>query len=376
MPPINLLIKPASSNCNLKCKYCFYHDVAVSRQIQSYGIMDFDTLEIIVRKALDYADNICTFGFQGGEPTLVGLDFFIKLVELEKKYNKKGVKIQNALQTNGMIINEKWAKFLSKNNFLVGISLDGPKDIHDRYRVDINGKGSFTKVMKTIDLFNKHGVDYNILTVVNGSVAKHASKIYNFFKKQGFKYLQFIPCLDPFCEPEGQHEYSLTSEKYALFLKTLFDKWYNDIKNGNKVSIRYFDNLIDMILGYRPESCDMKGYCSCQFIMEADGGTYPCDFYVTDEWYLGNIKDKTFEDLGSSETASRFVQVSQYIDPECKSCKWINLCRGGCRRNREPITNGRPNLNNFCSSYREFFEYTIERLYEIAQLAASGLINI
>lgn len=182
MPPISLLIKPASSNCNLSCNYCFYHDIAENRTIANYGMMDIGLLEKVVQKALEYADHVCTFAFQGGEPTLIGLEFYKKLIEFEKKYNKKKVQINNAIQTNGLRIDEDWARFLAENRFLVGISLDGPKDIHDANRVDAKEGGSFNRVMNTIGFFDKYKVEYNVLCVVNGYVARHANKIYNFFK--------------------------------------------------------------------------------------------------------------------------------------------------------------------------------------------------
>jgi uncharacterized protein len=366
MPPLSLLIKPASSNCNLKCKYCFYHSIAENRVVPSYGMMDNDTLETLVSKALRYADYSCTFAFQGGEPTLVGLDFYRKLIELIKTYNVKNIDIHYAIQTNGLLINDEWARFLAQNKFLVGISLDGTKNIHDSMRIDARGRGSFNGVMNTVNLFNKYGVEFNILTVVNSFVARHIIKIYNFFKKSNFRYLQFIPCLDPLDQEPGNFEYSLTPERYSYFLKALFDLWYQDILKNNIISIRYFDNLVGMILGYRPEACGMSGECTCYFVIEANGGVYPCDFYVLDKWYLGNIKDTGFGELSSSPKAIEFVESSKHIDPECPNCKWYSLCRGGCRRNREPFIDGKPALNYFCSSYKEFFEYAVPKLYEIA----------
>ncbi len=366
MPPLSMLIKPASSNCNLRCKYCFYHSIAEKRMTESYGMMSVELLETIVKKALEFADYYCTFAFQGGEPTLAGLDFFKKLVEFEKKYNVKNVTINNAIQTNGMVIDDEWSKFLAENNFLVGISLDGPKDIHDLMRYDARGEGTYNRVMNTISLFNRHGVEYNILFVVNSYVARHAGKIYNFFKKNNFTYLQFIPCLDPLDEEPGNYEHSLTPERFTVFLKTLFDLWYEDVKKGNVKSIRYFDNLVGMLMGYRPEVCGMSGVCNCQFVVEADGGVYPCDFYVIDEWYLGNIAEKSFDELKFGETGKRFVETSLHMDDECRKCRWLNLCRGGCRRSREPFVDGKPVLNYFCSSYREFFDYSFPRLRELA----------
>lgn len=368
MPPLSLLIKPASSNCNLRCKYCFYHSIAESRNIESFGMMKEDTLELLVKKGFEYAENSCTFAFQGGEPTLIGLNFYKKLLEYQNKYNTKKIQVHNAIQTNGMVINDEWAEFLAKNNFLVGISLDGPKDIHDMNRVDARNSGSFTQVMNAIGFFNKHKVEYNILAVVNAVTSRHISKIYNFFKKNDFKYLQFIPCLDPLNEKPGGYEYSLTPGKYTYFLKTLFDLWYEEFIKGNKVSIRYFDNLVGMVMGYLPESCGMAGFCTCYYVVESDGSTYPCDFYVIDDWHLGNISEMSFHEMKNSDTAVKFVEVSKNIDPKCRECGWFQLCRGGCRRTREPFENGQPVLNYYCSSYKEFFSYAGERIDKIAKM--------
>ena len=373
MPPVSLLIKPASSLCNLRCKYCFYHSIADSRMVKSYGIMSDETMELLVKKALDYADNTCTFAFQGGEPTLAGLEYFKKFVVLVKKYNTKKNNINYSIQTNGIAIDEAWAGFLAENNFLTGISLDGFKDIHDSLRLDSGGKGSFNKVMEAINLFNRFHVEYNILCVVNSYTARHVNKVYNFFKKNNFKYLQFIPCLDPLNENPGEHDFSLTPVRFTQFLKNLFDEWYKDVIKGNIISIRYFDNLVGMLMGYPPESCGMSGLCTAYFVVEANGGVYPCDFYVIDEWYLGNIRDVGFNDLKYSEKSKEFVEVSKYIDPSCRECNWYSLCRGGCRRSREPFVDSKPGLNHYCQSYKAFFEYADSRLKEIAFMFSRSL---
>jgi len=373
---LNIMIKPASSNCNLRCKYCFYHSLAKSRKIKSYGFMDISLLEKIVEKGLFYAEQNCTFAFQGGEPTLVGLDFYKKLIEFELKYNYKNLSIINAIQTNGIMINKKWAKFLSENRFLVGISLDGPKEIHNTNRINNQGKGTFKRVIETINLLNKYKVEYNILTVVTSLVARHPTKVYNFFKNHKFRYLQFIPCLEPLNEEIRKEDYSLKPEKYAYFLKTIFDLWYDDILKRDIISIQYFDNLLGLLMGYKPEVCGMAGHCICQFVIEADGGVYPCDFYVTDQWYLGNIKKLDFNKLLNSVNSKRFNEVSKYINPECESCKWYYLCRGGCRRWREPFENEKPKLNILCSAYKKFLNYSKERLIELAQkLKAERMIE-
>ncbi|WP_371370647.1 anaerobic sulfatase maturase [Sporomusa aerivorans] len=372
MPQINVLIKPASSNCNLRCNYCFYHSIAENRETHSYGMMDNRTLELLVEKVFACAEYSCTFAFQGGEPTLIGLEFYEKLIEFQKKYNVKNLQIYNVLQTNGMLIDAAWARFLAEHNFLVGLSLDGPQDIHDYNRIGANHKGSFSRVMRTVQLLNNYRVEYNILCVVTANTARHVSKIYNFYKKNNFFYLQFIPCLDPLGEPHGGYNYSLTPEKYAIFLKRLFDEWYTDLSKGNKVSIRYFDNIVGLAMGLQPEACGMSGKCSFQFVVEADGGIYPCDFYVIDKWHIGNIKNLSFAELATSNIVKEFIEGSQYIEHNCKLCRWENFCRGGCRREREPLAKNLPALNYHCEAYREFFEYAGPRIYELARRYSGG----
>lgn len=368
MPPINLLIKPASGSCNLRCTYCFYTDVMDNRDIKDYGMMSKETLEIIVKKAIKQADGSCTIAFQGGEPTLVGLDFYKHLIKVQDKYKKANLTITNAIQTNGMLIDEEWAKFFGENNFLVGLSLDGYEYIHDQLRIDARQEGTHKKVMETARLFDKHKVEYNILTVVTANVAKKISKIYKFYKSEGFHYMQFIPCLDPLYEERGKYAHSLTPKLYGRFLKDLFDEWYKDVKNGEFISERYFENLLQIMLGYYPETCGRLGICTKQNIIEADGSVYPCDFYVLDEYRIGNLTVDTFEEIDQRRGEVGFVEPSLYKDSECKACRWYNLCYGGCRRDREPVIDQRASRNYFCSSYQDFFEYAFPRLQEVAQI--------
>ncbi|MRY42797.1 anaerobic sulfatase maturase, partial [Parabacteroides distasonis] len=350
------------------CKYCFYHSIAENRTTGSYGIMSIDTLETVVKKAFEYAEQVCTFAFQGGEPTLAGLDFFKKAIDFVKLYNKKNIKVNFALQTNGIVIDEEWYEFLAENNFLVGISLDGPKDIHNSHRIDSKNDGTFNKVMKTIELFNKFKVEYNILYVVTAQSSRYANKIYDFFKKNNFRYIQFISCLDPLNEDKGNYPYSLKPEALEKFLKITFDRWYEDFMKGDYVSVRYFDNIITMILGNRPEACSMVGKCHCQCVVEADGGVYPCDFYVIDEWKLGNIKDNDIQNMINCETAKNFVKASVPIADECKECKWYPLCRGACRRERDTFGEEGIGLNYYCSAYKAFFDYAYTRMLDVARL--------
>lgn len=376
MPALSLLIKPASGNCNMRCRYCFYADELDNREIRSYGKMSVDTMHTIVDKAMEYGDYECTIAFQGGEPTLAGLDFYRDLVAYVTAHeNPKKLKIHYALQTNGYLINEEWAAFLGENHFLVGVSLDGLKEIHDRYRLDAAGKGTYQRVISAIRLLEKHQVEYNILTVVTAATARNGQKIYNYFKKNHFGYQQYIECLDPIGEEPGQHEYSLTPEKYGEFLKSMFDAWYLDMRSGTYVYNRYFENLMMIMAGQQPESCNMRGVCGKQWVFEADGSVYPCDFYALDQWRLGNIQENSFEEMDEKRNGLGFIQWSMRQQEDCQKCRWFGLCRNGCRRNREPVTAEHTNRNYFCKSYQMFFEYAYPRLEEIYQLYMAGRIR-
>ena len=376
MPALSLLIKPASGNCNMRCRYCFYADELDNREIRSYGKMSVDTMHTIVDKAMEYGDYECTIAFQGGEPTLAGLDFYRDLVAYVTAHeNPKKLKVHYALQTNGYLINEEWAEFLGKNHFLVGVSLDGLKEIHDRYRLDAAGKGTYQRGISAIRLLEKHQVEYNILTVVTAATARNGQKIYNYFKKNHFGYQQYIECLDPIGEEPGQHEYSLTPEKYGEFLKSMFDAWYLDMRSGTYVYNRYFENLMMIMAGQQPESCNMRGVCGKQWVFEADGSVYPCDFYALDQWCLGNINKNSFEEMDQKRDELGFIQWSMRQQEDCQKCRWFGLCRNGCRRNREPVTAEHTNRNYFCKSYQMFFEYAYPRLEEVYQLYMAGRIR-
>jgi len=358
MKNLNLLIKPASGSCNLKCGYCFYADVLSNRHAGNLGMMRRDTAETLISKALKEAKQLL-FGFQGGEPTLWGLDNFRYFTETVDRLNTHGVKIIYTLQTNGTLLNDDWAIFFREHNFLIGLSLDGYRQLHELNRPD-----SYADAMKAAALLKKHGVEFNILSVVTAETANNVDRLYNFYQAQGFPFLQFIPCIDAF----GSAKTTLTTPQYARFLKKLFDYWYRDLMAGKGFSVRYFDNLVDMFMGYPPEQCSMNGTCAIQGVVESDGGVYPCDFYVLDQWKLGNVHTDSFEYMTSSEAAKKFIAESRPIPDECAVCRWRKLCNCGCRRDREPLTPGEPSSNRFCQAYQDFFEYSHERFEHICML--------
>lgn len=357
MPPVNLLIKPASSLCNMKCNYCFYIDESEKRCQSSYGLMTDKTLKNVIRKGVLYAKGACTIAFQGGEPTLSGLDFFKRMVHYVKQYNKNNIKISYALQTNGYGINEEWCEFFHKHNFLIGLSVDGTEAIHDMYRHTSDGKGTYQRILKTAELFDRYHIDYNILTVVHREVAENITDIYMEYKKKGWKYLQFIACLDSLGEERGKDEYSLLPEAYGKFMIRLFDLWYQDFLQGEQPYIRQFENYIAIQMGYLPESCEQCGVCTVQHVVEADGSVYPCDFYVLDAYNLGNLNQVSMKDIQSRREKVNFIQRSVSIPKECENCQWKTLCKGGCYRNRDGLSH-----NYFCESYRMFFGACYEKM--------------
>lgn len=363
MPPVNILIKPASSACNIRCRYCFYRTLSEERREFDKGIMGLDTLEKLVKNALSFAEDSCCFGFQGGEPALVGLEFYQELICLQRQYNIKQVEIRNTIQTNGTLMTEQWAAFFAEHHFLVGLSLDGNRRCN-QYRVDYDNQPVFNRIMKTVRLFDEYKVEYNIVSVVTAASVKNVRLSYEFFKSKGFFYQQYIACLDE--APGKTTDYSLTPVAYGTFLKELFDLWYEDYTKGVQIDIRAFSNWIQMAAGFPPESCGMSGKCQCYFVVEGDGSVFPCDFYAADEWMLGTVEDD-FAKLLQSERARNFVEGSLPVHDRCKVCRYFALCRGGCRRWREPFVNGTPSLNCLCEAYRIFFDHCWDRILLLGQ---------
>lgn len=360
---VNVLIKPSSGLCNLRCRYCFYHSPNLNKNTDAHGFMKMETAENLIKRAYEYASEQVVFAFQGGEPTLCGLGFYREFIRMAESLNSKCLQINFSIQTNGIAINEEWAEFLVENKFLVGLSIDGPSRVHNTNRIDASDNPSLKRVMETKRLFDKYEVEYNALCVVTSETAKFPIQVYEFFKKQGIQYIQYIPCLDPSEEEPGLHEFSLTPDDYEKFLKVTFDLWYEDIMAGRITVIRTFDNYIAMMLGYTPESCGMSGHCACQFVIEADGSVYPCDFFVSDENIIGNVSNDTFESIIDSEDVKEFLEKGEKVNDNCIICRWYFICRDGCRRYRNPKTG----LNYYCGAFRNFFDYCYPRMTEIAQ---------
>lgn len=357
---IYIMMKPASGRCNMQCNYCFYKDEMTKRSICDFGIMKDETIELIVKKSIEKAKRECVFAYQGGEPTLAGISFFEKSIEYQKKYNVKGIKIQNVIQTNGYEIDENWCRFFRENNFLVGVSLDGVKYTHDMFRKNVKGEDTYFTVIKNIDMLKKYNVDFNILTVVNKVTANKIGKIYEHYAKMGFYYQQYIACMEPVGDKACNHSYSITPQEYGSFLCRLFELWKIDKEKGKEIYIRQFENWLTILRGGVPEACEQRGICSAQLIIEADGSVYPCDFFAMDDYIIGNIHKDSLEEIEEKRKNSGFIEASYNHTKECLECKYFRVCRGNCNRYR---VQGKHSL---CLGFWNFFEQKYEDLVKMS----------
>ena len=355
MKNLTLLIKPAAGLCNMHCGYCFYRAESVNRENR---VMLPETADELIRKIGAYRPKALSIVFQGGEPTLAGLDFFRRFLRQIKETVRCPVGF--SLQTNGLLIDDAWAAFFKENGFLIGVSLDGGRRTNDRYRVDKTGESTFGQVLSAISALKKHGVDFNILSVIDDRNAAEIETTWRYFKNHGFRFLQFIPCVD------GEDGVALSPENYETFLKRSFDLWYGDLLRGDYVSVRHIDNYVGILMGRPPESCAMCGICGGYFVAEADGSLYPCDFYCREEYKLGSVFDE--DPFAANETQRRFIEGSALIHAHCRDCRWYVLCRGGCRRDR---TDGLTR-NKYCAAYKGFFAYAAGRMERAADLFLRG----
>lgn len=364
---ITALIKPASSICNMNCSYCFYRDIASQRDQASHGIMGMHTAEQLIQKTLSYADGgAVTYCFQGGEPLFAGIDYFRNFINYVEQNNHKNSPISYSVQTNGLLLDDAFCQLFQKNAFLVGVSLDGKCKTHDRYRTTLDGKSTFYQVLDGIHLLEKYHVPFNILSVVTRASAKEIVASWEFYKHMDYRYLQFIFCLEPIgCEPFTT-EYACGCEEYFQVQRKLFDLYLADNLSGRQVSVRHLDNLMARLQGEKVEQCDMLGHCYGQLVVEADGSVYPCDFYCTDSYLLGNICENTLEEIERSAGMRRFIETSFAVEEECRTCPVWALCLGGCRRERDYLEDGHLRKNMYCDGRKDFFKYVLKRCRELS----------
>ncbi len=361
---ISIMIKPASSACNLRCKYCFYADLAGKRDTFSFGKMSEDTVDKIlgnIHKSLDSGDRV-TFAFQGGEPTLVGLSWFKSFVEKVKLWNDN-INIEYALQTNGTLLDDEWCLFLAKNSFLVGISIDAMSKCHNNCRVDIDGKDTYKQVLDKVRLMRKYGVEFNVLCTLTSEIAQHPQQVWNWIYQNKFQYVQFTPCLDELGSTKNS-VYALKPQKFANFYKQIFKLWLKDFKQGKYRSIKLFDDIVNLLAYRVPTACGITGRCQCQMVIESDGSAYPCDFYCLDKYRLGSVCEKTVIELIESQTANDFVHRPKERAKLCGECKYRNFCGGGCHRMQREVYCAPE--DNFCG-YRTFLDESINDFQIIAE---------
>lgn len=356
MDPFQLLIKPVSYDCNLRCEYCFY--LRIGDEVYKDVVrprMNDKVLESMITQLLSYRFPESIFGWQGGEPTLAGLDFFKKVVSLQQQYGESGQVVGNALQTNGILIDEEWAKFLHNYRFLVGLSLDGPKSIHDRYRRSRGGNSVWKQVMHAAQLFQRHNVQFNILCVISRANVNRIKEVYNFFLEHNFNHMQFIPALES--DEEGNKaSFSINPHQYGKFLCQLFDLWK---QNPNQASIRMFDAILSYYLGYPKGECTFEKSCADYLLVEHNGDVYPCDFFVQEKYKLGNLLQSSLSEL-KSKRANSFGKRKQRLSKECRGCEWLELCYGGCVKDRVFQDNPHPEKTYFCDAYKQFFNHAAD----------------
>lgn len=372
MKYLNFLIKPASSLCNLRCRYCFYEAEAACRAQKSMGIMTEATVRLLLEEAYRTvgANGGVGFAFQGGEPTLAGLGYFRYFVQQAKALRPEGVRINFAIQTNGTLLTDEWASFFHDEHFLVGLSMDGFKDLHNRNRIDTEGRDTWNRVVKALRLLQKHRVETNALCVVTGSCARSPEKAYNGLKKLGFSYIQFIACMDPMGMGRGQMPFSLSPEAYGSFLCRVFDLWYRDWAGGQYHSVRLFDDYIHILMGDRSSTCATCGRCGAYFVVEGDGSLYPCDFFVLDDWRIGKLGEKPLAEMVGGERAKAFLAWGQEKPGECAACRWGRVCNGGCKNDWVEREDGVHNY--YCQSFRTLLDYAAPRMMEIVRAEYRG----
>jgi uncharacterized protein len=363
MKPFSLLIKPASADCNMDCHYCFYLEKSSLYPDQKVHRMSRATLEKMISSYMETEQPCYTFGWQGGEPILMGLDFFKDVVKMQQKYGRSGSMVTNGLQTNASLIDEPFAKHLAEYKFLLGVSLDGPEHIHDHYRKLPGGQGTFRRVMKGIDILRENNVEFNILVLVNDFNVSKVKEIYKFLVENGFYFHQYIPCVE-FDDKGRLEQFSINGEQWGNFLIELFNQWYpGDI---HKVSIRFFDSIINYFVRGRSTICHMENNCNQYFVVEYNGDIYPCDFFVREDLKLGNINSSNWEELLDSGIYQDFGSAKKEYSFICRSCKYLDLCHGDCLKHRAFSPDNEKRLSTLCSGWKMFYQRSLPVFKSIA----------
>lgn len=371
----HITAKPIGATCNMRCKYCYF--LAKKDLLGSYRKTDDALLEkfIIEYSQAQKSDRVF-FTWHGGEPTLLGLDFFKRVVELQKKHCPPEKKIANDLQTNGLLIDEDWCRFLKENNFLVGLSIDGRAE-DNAYRTDVDGNETHTRVTETARLLQKHNVEFNTLTVVNPKNGTDGKKVYRFLRDEiGSKHIQFLPLVElkghettaPFhhkASPEVE-DFSIKPEEWGRFLLDIFDEWYtNDI---GKVFVYMFENFLSIWLGMGATSCLFAKQCGNTMAMDSDGSIYACDHFSYPEYRYGNINEQPISKIVSCKKRQLFEELKKKLPRQCLDCKWLFACNGECPKKRFMKTvDGEEGLNYLCAGYRMLFEGINDRLNSLAE---------
>jgi uncharacterized protein len=356
--PFHVIVKPIGPLCNLDCEYCFYLDKAAMFKGSKFRISD-ELLETHIKDYIESQPTGCQevgFAWQGGEPTLLGLDFFRNVVALQDKYRRPGMQIANALQTNGTKLDDHWCEFLREHQFLVGISIDGPEKFHDRYRKTKGGKGSFDQVSKGLENLRKHQVEFNVLTVIQRHNGNHPSEIYNGLKEFGTKHLQFIPIVERTGDANVS-ERSVLPDQYGDFMIAVFDEWLaHDI---GRIHVQQFESAVSACMDYGATVCVHARQCGRALALEHNGNVYACDHYVFDDYNIGNIAHQPYAELVDGDMQTTFGQAKEKeLTDRCKRCDVRNLCNGGCPAHQfVPIRNEAFKHNYLCDGYKAFFRH-------------------
>jgi uncharacterized protein len=355
----SLLIKPVSAVCNLDCAYCFYLD----READPYQSlparrMTAETLERLIENYLFYSYPKGVFAFQGGEPTLAGIGFFEQAIEYQKRHGRKGQVVSNSMQTNGVLIDDSWCRMFKEYKWLIGISLDGPEEMHDLYRFNKGGEGTWKKVVRGLETLQKHGVEFNVLCVLSQANVEKPKEVYKFFRSLGVRHIQYIP-LSEFDGLGLPLPFTISPEQYGRFLTTTFDLWWPERRT---VRIRYFDNIAEALAGQKPTTCTMHETCDSYLVVEYNGDVYPCDFFVEGGWKLGNIEYDSWPEIARRGKRYQFAAKKTVPRPECQACEYQSICHGGCPKHRHDRGRRFEDLDYFCSAYKAIFAKAVEPL--------------